>query len=119
MASPLTPRDRELLSMDRLSSCFPVNFDNGAVWTSLEGQCRGCGRPVPESRLRGLVARPIPSVAVIEAVGVCEPCKLVTRFDYRLHDDMRITGRSGAGWATWKAEPSLIERAICWVKRIF
>lgn len=57
MVNPLTCRDHELLSMYFLPSYFQVIFDNGAAWASLEGQCRGCGRPVPESRLRGLVVR--------------------------------------------------------------
>lgn len=118
MANPLTSRDHELLSMDRLSISFPVKFDNGAIWTGLEGKCRDCGEPVPSSSLRGLVTRPIPSVVVIEAVGICHPCKLVTRFDYRLHDDMRITGRSDAGWATWKSEPSLLNRFMRSLKRL-
>lgn len=54
-------------------------------------------------------------MATIEASGICRDCKVLTRFLYRLHDDMRITGPGNDGWRTWGGpQSSLIQR----VKRL-
>jgi len=110
MTSPVTQRDRELLAMQPVISQFPVVFDNNAVWEEFDGECSCCGKTLRREFLRGLVSRPIPGVAVVEAAGVCGDCKLVTRFDYRLHDDMRLTGQREDGWKTWKAAPTMWDR---------
>lgn len=110
MASPLTPRDQELLGMPSVISQFPIAFANGDQWEEFDGECLECGHAIPRDSVRGIVSRPIESVAVVEAVGLCRACTLVTRFNYRLHDDMRLTGPRENGWKTWKAKPSLLDR---------
>ncbi|MEJ6003865.1 hypothetical protein [Paucibacter soli] len=70
---------------------------NGARWECFDGQCKGCGQDIAPGRVTGRLTRLVESVATVEAVGVCDPCKLVTRFHYRLHDDMRITGMTDDG----------------------
>lgn len=117
MASALTPRDRELLAMPSVMSQFPVAFANNAVWEEFDGECSCCGKTLLREHVRGLVARPIPSVAVVEAAGVCGDCKLVTRFNYRLHDDMRLSGQREDGWKTWKANPTIWDRFAAMFKR--
>lgn len=57
------------------------------------------------------------SVATVDAVGVCHPCKLVTRFNYRLHDDMRLTGLTENGWATWRGKPSFFDQICALISR--
>jgi len=110
--APLTSRDRELLAMPSIMSQFPVAFSNNAEWEEFDGECSCCGKTLHRDHVRGIVARPVPGVAVIEAVGVCAECKLVTRFDYRLHDDMRLTGQREHGWKTWQATPTVLERCV-------
>lgn len=118
MPSPLTSRDRELLEMPSVVSQFPVAFANDAVWEEFDGECCCCGRTLSRDLVRGLVSRPVPTVAVVEAVGVCVDCKLVTRFDYRLHDDMRLTGQREDGWRTWQTTKTLLERIASIFKRL-
>jgi hypothetical protein len=110
MPTPLTARDRELLAMPTLISQFPIFFDNNVCFGKIEGVCICCGKKLRQDCVRGLVSRPIPSVAVIEAVGVCNDCKLITRMDYRLHNDKRVTGLRTDGWKTWRPAPTLWER---------
>lgn len=108
--SPISACDRELMELPSITSQMPVQFKNGACWECLEGQCKACGKNIEPSRLTGRLTRLVDAAATVEAVGVCEPCKLLTRFHYRLHDDMRITGMTDGGWAAWQARPSLIDR---------
>lgn len=98
-------------------SQLPIVFANKMQWTEFSGKCSCCGKPLTDEFVRGFVSRPIESVAVIEAVGFCYPCKRVTRFDYRVHDDMRLTGRREDGWKTWKATPSIWERLVLFFQK--
>lgn len=117
MPSPLTPRDRELLAMQPIISQFPVVFANKAVWEEFDGECSCCGKTLNREFVRGVVSRPFSGVAIVEAAGVCGDCKLVTRFDYRLHDDMRLTGRREDGWKTWYGNSTIWDRLASIFKR--
>lgn len=94
-------RRMDLLSRADIASQLPVAFANGMVWREVTGDCNRCGQEIPAACFRGVVARPLASVATVEAVGVCG-CGAITCFHYRLHDDRRITGPDRAGrWRTW------------------
>lgn len=105
--SPLSSRQRELLAMPTIASQFPIKFKNGNKFVELDGECNICHQEIPHALLTGLVSRPIESVAVIEAIGVCPDCIVATQYDYRLHDDMRITGMREDGWKVWRGRKSL------------
>jgi len=107
---PVSDSDRELMALPSIVSQMPVRFRNGAVWERFNGECKACGQTIAGSRLTGRITRLLESVATIEAVGACEPCRLLTRFHYRFHDDMRITGMTDEGWATWRAKRSFMGR---------
>lgn len=99
---PLNDSHKELLGMPTITSQMPVSFGNDREWTGLDGYCKGCGKMIRPDLFRGRVSKPFPYVAVVDAVGVCHPCKLVTTFHYRLHDDMRMSGKDTDGrWTTW------------------
>ena len=117
--NPISDGDRELMALPSIESQMPVHFKNGACWKNIESQCKGCGRDIVASRFTGRLTRLVESVATVMAIGVCEPCKLVTRFHYRLHDDMRVTGQTEGGWATWRAKPSFLERLRAFISRTF
>ncbi len=108
--SPLSSRDRELVQMAPIESHFPIRYKNNNSWTELRGCCNGCGREITAGALRGMVSRPTDSVAIVDAVGVCVECKLLTRFFYRLHDDMRITTIRNGKWVAFKTNPSFMDR---------
>lgn len=101
-------RDEEVLAGPCLADQFPVTFANDATWVSLDGCCVGCRTEIPMKDMRGFVTRPMSTVAVVEAIGVCRKCGVGTRFFYRLHDDMSISGLHGKGtWGRWQAQPTL------------
>lgn len=110
MTSP-NKRDLELLDMPSIASQMPVVFANGAQWEGLQCECQGCNRVLPENDVRGAVIKQSEHMVAIEASGVCVGCNLLTRFVYRLYDDMRITGPRESGWQTWGGKkPSLLQR---------
>lgn len=115
MSSALSTRDLQLLKMPTIETQMPVRFNNGAEWTELKGECKGSGCTLPEANMRGSVLMPFPNVAVVEAVGVCHDCKLVTRFLYRLHDDMRITGPRNGKWLEWDTKTSFVDKLRTYV----
>lgn len=106
-------RDFELLDMPTVSSQLPVRFDNGAEWDKFKGECQGCGRELPDDALHGAVVRQTASMYSIEASGVCTDCMLLTRFVFRLYDDMRITGPRGGQWLTWGGKSKSLWSRIC------
>ncbi len=118
----VSQRQWELLAMPSIDSQFPVTFENGAVWEAITGHCSGCNKDIDPTLLRGRVTSPIGNVAVVEAVGVCHECKLVTEYLYRLHDDMRITGFNKKGqWVSWHPMSFMdkmrqfLRKAISWL----
>jgi hypothetical protein len=119
MTSPLNARDQELWEMKPVMSQFPVEFSTNARWTEFDGKCTCCNQEIERALLRGLVSRPIPSVAVVEAIGLCKACKRATRFNYRLHKDMHLSGKTDDGWEVWpKAIPSFKTRVLYVLKKL-
>lgn len=112
---PITARHEELFAMPTISSQLPVAFDNGCSWAEFDGYCSECGKKIDDSMIRGSVSKPFSHVAVIDAVGICEPCRVLTAFYNRLYDDMRITAIKDGKWCTWKAELTFIEKLIIWL----
>lgn len=96
--------------MPSITSQMPIFFANGAQWSEIKGECKGCGCELPDNTVRGLIVRHTPKMVSVEAVGVCHDCKLLTRFLYRLYDDMRITGLRDGKWKTWAPRPTVLER---------
>ena len=116
--TPVTPRDLELFEMPTVISQFPIAFANGSECEEMDGECNACGKTLSREILRGLVSRPIETVAVIEAVGVCDTCKVFTRFYLRIHDDLRVTAPRENAWRTWHPEPSFLERLFLWLRNL-
>lgn len=110
-------RDMQLLKMPTIESQFPVRFPTGSEWRQLTGTCSGCGQKLEGDRLHGAVTMQGPHTAVVDAVGVCHECKLITRYFYRLHDDSRITGLKDGQWRTWQLGSPMPNRsrlAMAW-----
>lgn len=103
---PLTARQLELLAMSSIESQLPVGFKNGLTCTEISCTCNGCNGVVPQNKVRGSISTAFQGVAVLSAVGVCDSCKLVTEYSWRLHEDGRITGLTNQGWKTWFLKPS-------------
>lgn len=115
----VSTEDLALMALSPIAQQMPVVFGNGARWSGFSGQCKSCGREIEPEQLTGSVARPTASVAVVNAIGVCRPCKLATRFHYRLHDDMRITGMADGRWVTWRPRRSFLDHVREGWRRLF
>ncbi len=115
---PISEREKALLACPTIASQMPVIFGNGAEWSELTGICSFCKKIIPDDLLRGSVVRQLPSVAVVDAVGVCPDCRMATPFLYRMYDDMRLTGPRGGKWHTWKSPPSFMERIRSWLSML-
>jgi hypothetical protein len=99
---PVTERELDLWRMPTIEAQMPVRFENGRVWEAFKGFCVRCHAEVPMGSLRGMISRPMPSVAVLEAIGYCGHCNVASTFTYRFHDDMTITGQDRSGrWSRW------------------
>ncbi len=86
----------EFRAMVPIERRFPLVFRSGARWDSFEGHCGACDRAFEPRELRGTVEQPFASVFVVDALGYCEACRLLTPFLYRFHEDMGMTGPPSA-----------------------
>ena len=84
---PLTDEDKELFKCPAVITQLPIMFETGLQLLELTGQCAGCKRLIHNDLFRGRVNTGFRGVAVVEAVGVCKQCKLVTRFLFRFKKD--------------------------------
>ena len=116
--TPLTARDKELFSKPALNTYFPIVFANKNRWAELTGKCESCGKSLAGDSIRGIVSRPIETVAVVEAIAICNECRVFTRFDYRLHNDMRITGLRSDGWHEWLPKVSRYSSILRFVRNL-
>ena len=94
---PLSARDRALWNSPTVASQFPVLFDSGSTLLEWSGACAECGEEIPDSDLHGTITKPIGTLVVIEAVGVCRKCRLLTPFQCRVRDDLSIEWRGSNG----------------------
>jgi hypothetical protein len=92
--------------MPTVASQMPVTFSNGSSIHQFKGECSGCDCELVDDSVHGAVVKHSGSMFAVEACGVCHDCNLVTRFVYRFHDDMTITGPRGNGWHTWGGKKS-------------
>ena len=92
--------------MAPIAEQLPVTFGNGTIWRTVAGHCAHCNAVLARDAMRGQVGRPFPRVAIIEAVGWCEPCRSETRYFYRLHDDMTLSTIVQGRWVSVDYSPA-------------
>ena len=105
----------ELYSMPSINEQMPVKFKDGTEWDNFDGYCGRCNLELPAEKVRGTVARPFEEVTVIQAVGICEACKVSTCYNYRIYPGLRITGQQKDGsWREWRYKKTTVE--LLWGK---
>ncbi len=109
----------EFHALPTIGSQFPLRFTNGAVWNTFTGHCAKCNGTISGPYLRGRVHVPFGETYVLEAWGLCGPCNLLTRYEYRLLPDMSMVGRDKNGdWAIWAPIPSQWNRFRRFFRRL-
>jgi hypothetical protein len=118
---PVKEEDLTVWDNPTIAEQLPVSFSNDAKWTSITGHCNGCAKDIPQSHFRGRIERSWPKVAVVNAIGFCEECQLLTPYHMRLHDDMRMTYEIEHGkWYAVQLKPDgLRSQVLSFFKRIF
>ena len=94
---PINAHVKELINSPQLNEMLPVNFPNGKSLLEFGGECAGCGKEIPAPFLRGKVVFQLDTLVLVEAVGICNECRLATPFRVRVRDDlsMEYVSRSG------------------------
>lgn len=98
--------------MQPIAAQMPVHFANGALWEDFKGECKCCGNELPDDQVRGSVVAHSARMSVLEAVGVCHACRLLTRYLYRLHDNKTLSGMQDRTWRTWSANEQPFARRV-------
>jgi hypothetical protein len=113
---PTSERHVALFGMPSIGSQLPLVFANGGKIRRLNFSCVRCRETLPGENVRGNVSFPTDKTAVIDAVGICHECKIVTPFFIRAHDDMRFSGLRDGQWVTWTEREPVIERLARFIK---
>jgi hypothetical protein len=111
--------------MPLLVESFPLVHPEGMRWMQLSVECARCSHEIPNSHVRGrvtfiparkgfwarLTRKTRPSTFALNALGLCEPCRLLTPFRYQLHSDSTMTGEHPVTgkeetWKGYTPEPS-------------
>ncbi|BEV71784.1 MULTISPECIES: hypothetical protein [unclassified Paludibacterium] len=104
----LTDEEFTLLAGPSVDSQLPVVFDNGARFGQLMGECLFCKTPLRRHALRGQVTRTAGNLYAIRAIGICISCRNLTKFNYRLNDNLTIT-EPGSGKIISQSLPATAE----------
>jgi len=112
----LTPEEVEMLRGPDVMSQFPVIFANGNRFTQFRAICKQCGEGGASEHTYGRVVRPYPNVAIVRGVLWCESCNFNTPFEWRLHDDLRMSGLRNGRWVEGRLRGSgIIGRILRWL----
>jgi len=112
MRSAATPKILSLYrDHPRVSASLPRVLQNGNTVDELTGHCAECDEAIPDDQFRGTVTEAF-GVTVVEAVGVCHPCNLITKFLFRFRPDgtVDILTREGR-WAKYLFESRTQKKA--------
>jgi len=110
--NPISDGQFQTLSMPTIESQLPLKYANGYVLEIFEGNCSICDTRIKPQNLHGSIKVPFPSIAIIEAVGMCHSCKVAIPFFMRVRDDGSTDWRDSKGnWVIGKAES---KKSVSW-----
>lgn len=98
---PISKRQLEMAEMPTIASQLPVKAGRIDL-TVFHGSCARCKQTIPEDKLTGTVRSPIDTVTVVEAVGICEPCRLLTPFLMRFRHNGFVEYQQDGKWVRAK-----------------
>ena len=96
-------RSREIFEMPPITEQMPFVFPvTGFKLLELSGECSLCNCKMHPKSFRGRLQLAFPTVAHLEACGLCAQCQVLSRFEYRIHDDGAISGLKDGKWRRWE-----------------
>lgn len=96
-------RRQELSEMPPISDALPFVFPvTGYSVKGLNAECSVCRCEIQPNLFRGRVQLAFPTVAHMEAIGLCMQCRVLSCFEYRIHDDGAISGLKDGKWQRWE-----------------
>lgn len=107
------------MEMPTIQSQLPLKYDGKkSCWEEFNGYCSECDEQIDPADVRGSVAPFNSEMYVVDAVGICRECALLSTYQYRLFSDMRIVGRNKEGkWCTWQMRRTLLQKIVSYVHR--
>lgn len=106
----LTDRDRALWDGESIQAQMPIHFVNGMSLEQCITYCASCNQEITGDNFHGILDATYPKVVLLEGVGACVPCTTMTRYNFRIHDDLTITGLIDGKWQRWGSEPNWLKR---------
>jgi hypothetical protein len=104
--------------LTKLSSQFPIVFPDGGTWTEFTCECNICSKDILDENTLGTVEL-VFGTYIIKATGYSKDCNFTTRYSYRMHPDMGMTGIDKTGnWYRWtpkRVPKSLVTRILNWI----
>ena len=93
------------LNMPNINSQLPLKFESGYVLKGFCGYCSICNNPIKAKDMHGSIHQPFPSVAIIEAIGLCRSCKIAVPFLMRVRANGTTDWKDSNGnWIEGAAE---------------
>lgn len=105
--------------MPLLAGQLPYLFDNGFSIERFAGGCGCCASEIGASQMRGSLTRPRHDMLVIEAIGVCERCRVATTFLLRLNEQGDYTTMVGHQWRRGKMPVPWRIRLVSFLAALF
>ncbi len=105
----------EFAQLPLISSFFPIKMPNGAIWQQFIGCCKSCEVDITDNNFKGIVTRPFDGGAwIVDAVGFCPTCSVLTGYEYRLMPNSEIVGISPqtGKWTIWGPKKSRFLRFL-------
>lgn len=93
---PINDRHHELYAMSAIQTQMPVMVGT-FCFEEFYPACKQCEASIEPEQFRGQITKPFDNVAILEAVGICPKCRLLTEFFCRFHPDGEISFPSDTG----------------------
>lgn len=103
LASHSDPVVQERWQKPALYHALPYKFPNGARFETLTARCTRCHHHIDNEDVRGEIVPFNDQMVSVRAIAFCRHCTCLNRIDYRIHDDLHMSGYapSTGEWSHW------------------
>ncbi len=92
-----------------LYHALPYRFSNGARFETISARCTRCHHHIDKEDVHGELVPFNDHMVSVRAIAFCRHCTSLNRIDYRIHDDMHMSGYAPdtGEWSHWYLKPTL------------